>query len=96
MGTIADIATIVGLVRDVVLLIILTVALIALVMVFGKVRQLLSSAQATADVVRETVEKISERVVEPATSNVGAARRIGGIAGFLLGLMRRKRRDNSD
>ena len=94
MDTIADVATIVGLVRDVVLLILLSVTLITLLLLLRKVRQLLGSAQATVETVHETIVKISERVVEPATSNVGAARRIGGIAGFLLGLFRRKRRDN--
>lgn len=94
--TVSDIATIVGLVTDVVLLILLTAALIALVMVFALIRKLLSTAQATIDTVQEAAQTVSERVINPAAENVSTGRRIGSAAGFLMGLFgRRRRRKNS-
>ena len=91
MDIVSDIATIVGLVRDVFLLILLAVALIALLAIISKVKRLLDSATRTVETVQEAVENISERVVEPATSNAGTARRVGSVAGLLLGLFRRNR-----
>ena len=96
METISDIAAIVGLVRDVVLLVLLTVALVALIIVFSKVRQLLITIKSTAETVQETVTMVSEKVAEPAASNMGTARRIGGIAGFALGIFKRRKKDKDD
>ena len=90
--TVSDIATIVGLVRDVVLLILLTAALVALLMVFTQIRRLLNTAQATLDNVQDAAQTISERVINPATENVGTGRRIGTVVGFLMGMFRKKRR----
>ena len=96
METVTDIAAIVGLVRDVVLLVLLTVALVALLIVFGKLRQLLNTVKSTADTVQETVTMVSEKVVEPASSNMGTAKRLGGIAGFALGIFRKRKKDKDD
>ena len=96
METISDIAAIVGLVRDVVLLILLTVALVALIIVFSKIRQLLNTIKSTADTVQETVTMVSEKVAEPAASNVGTARRLGGVVGFALGMFRKRKKDKKD
>ena len=94
--TVSDVATIVGLVADVVLLILLTVALIALVVVFTQVRKLLKSAQATVDTVQEAAQTISERVIDPATENVDTGRRIGSTVGFLMGMFRSRRRSKDN
>ena len=94
--TVSDVATIVGLVADVVLLILLTVALIALVVVFTQVRKLLKSAQATVDTVQEAAQTISERVIDPATENVDTGRRIGSAVGFLMGMFRSRRRSKDN
>ncbi len=96
MDTLNDIAAIVGLVRDVVLLVLLTVALIALIVVFSKIRQLLNTAKSTADTFQQTVAMVSEKMVEPATSNMENARRLGGIVGFALGIFRRRKKDKHD
>ena len=100
MDTVTDIATIVGLVRDVVLLALLTIALIALLVIFTKIRQLLITVQETANTVKETAESVqetvntvSEKVVKPASSNAGAMRGIGGFFGFILGMVRRRKQE---
>ena len=96
MDIVNDIATIVGLVRDVVLLALLTIALIALLVVFGTVKKLLDTIQDTAESVQDTVNTISEKVVEPAASNAGAMRGLGGFIGFILGLRGRKQRKTNE
>ena len=84
METVTDIAAIVGLVRDVVLLVLLTVALVALFIVFGKLRQLLNTVNSTADTIQETVTMVSEKVAEPAASNMGTAKRLEELRDSLL------------
>ena len=96
METVSDIAAIVGLVRDVVLLVLLTVALVALIIVFSKARQILITLKSTVDTLQETVTMVSEKVVEPAASNMGTARRLGGVAGFALGMFRKRKKDKDD
>ncbi len=92
MDIINDIATVVGLVRDVVLLLLLTVALIALLAVFGKTMELLKTIKQTVDTIQDTVSTISEKVIEPAAST----RRTGRFFGFLLGMRDSKRRKSDD
>ena len=96
METVSDIAAIVGLVRDVVLLVLLTVALVALIIVFSKARQILITLKSIVDTLQETVTMVSEKVVEPAASNMGTARRLGGVAGFALGMFRKRKKDKDD
>ena len=96
METVSDIAAIVGLVRDVVLLVLLTVALVALIIVFSKARQILIMIKSTVDTLQETVTMVSEKVVEPAASNMGTARRLGGVAGFALSMFRNRKKDKDD
>ncbi len=94
METVNDIATVVGLIRDVVLLLLLTVALIALLVIFGAVKRLLDSAKATAESVHDTVNTISEKVVDPVASNANAMRGVGGILGIIMGMRGGKRGKN--
>ena len=78
------------------LLALLTVALIALLVVFSKIRDLLNTVKETAESVQDAVNTVSEKVVEPAASNAGAMRSIGGFFGFILGLRGRKRRKSKN
>ena len=94
--TVSDIATIVGLVTNVVFLILLTFALVALALVFSQIRKLLSTAQSTLETVRDAAETVSERVIDPATENVGTSRRIGSAVGFVIGLFRSRRQQKSN
>ena len=86
-----DIATIIGLARDVVLLLLLTVVLIALIVIAKKVIGLLNTAKRTANKAQDMLETLSERVVKPASSNPRAFRAIGSVLGFLAGFLRRSR-----
>ena len=95
MDIVKDIAIIVGLARDVVLLVLLLVLLVAALAVAAKLREILNNVRETSDTVRETVNTVSEKVVEPAASNAGAMRGLGGFLGLLLG-MRRKKRGSDD
>ena len=90
---IEQIAIVVGLVRDILLLVLLAVALIALVVVFSKISQLLNTVKDTAESVQEAVNTISEKVVEPTASNAGVMRGIGGFFGFILGMGRRRKQE---
>lgn len=94
--TVSDIATIVGLVTDVVLLVLLTVALVAVAVVFALVSKFLKTAQQTLETVQDAAETVSEKVINPATENVGTSRRIGSAIGFVIGLLRRRRRSDGN
>ncbi len=100
MDIVEDVAIVVGLVRDVIFLLLLTAALIALLVMLGMIRKLLNAVQETANTVKETAESVqetvntvSEKVVEPAASNAGAMRGLGGLFGFLMGMRRRRKRE---
>ena len=89
MDIINDIATIVGLARDVILLLLLTVALIALLVIAKKVTGLLSTVKETAEKAQDMLETVSEKVVTPAASNPGALRALVSLLGFFFGRFRR-------
>ena len=91
MDIINNIASIVGLVRDVILLLLLTVALIALLVIARKVIGLLNTARQTAEKAKDMLETVSERVVKPASSNPVAFRAFGKVLGFLAGFLRRSK-----
>ena len=91
MDIINDIATIIGLARDVILLLLLTVALIALLVIAKKVVGLLNAAKEAADKAQDMLETVSDKVVGPASSNPKAMRAIGSMLGFLAGFLRRSR-----
>jgi hypothetical protein len=91
LDIINDIATIIGLARDVVLFVLLTVALIVLIVIAKKVIGLLNTAKRTAEKAQELMETVSEKVVTPAASNPKAFRAFGSVLGFLMGFLRRSR-----
>ena len=91
-------ALVVTLVRDFLFLVILVIVVIALLVVFAKIRQLLNTVQETANTVKETSESVqeavntvSEKMVEPTVSNAGVMRGIGGLFGFIQGMRRRRK-----
>jgi hypothetical protein len=91
LDIINDIATIIGLARDVVLFVLLAVALIALIIIARKVIGLLNTVKQTAEKAQELMETVSEKVVTPAASNPKAFRALGSVLGFLTGLLRRSK-----
>lgn len=91
MDTVNDIATIVGLIRDVILLLVLAVALFGVLFVVKKGLGLLNAAKQAVETTRDIMETVSDRVVKPASSNPGAFRLFGSLLGFLAGFFRRSR-----
>ena len=91
LDIINNVATIIGLARDVVLVLLLTVALIALIVIARKVIGLLNTVRQTAEKAKDMLETVSERVVKPASSNPTAFRVFGRALGFLAGFLRRSK-----
>ena len=67
MDTVSNIATIVGLVRDILLLLLLAVALVTLLLLAAMIRKLFATVGDTAEAFQEAVKKISENVMNPQT-----------------------------
>ena len=88
METVENIAVVVGLARDVLLMLVLAAALILVLMVMA----LLRSVRDTAKTVQEAVETISEKIIEPAAEEVETSRNVGRIVGFALGIFRKKKK----
>jgi hypothetical protein len=91
LDIINDIATIVGLARDVILLLLLTAALIAVLVIAKKVTDLLRTVKQTAEKAQDVLDTVSEKVVTPAASNPGALRALVSLLGFLFGRFRRSK-----
>ena len=90
METIENIAVVVGLVRDVLLMLAIGAVLVLVLMVMA----LLRSVKETVETVQETIQTISEKIIEPAAEEVGTSRNIGRVVGFALGIFRRKKQSN--
>ena len=85
-------AQIIGIIRDVVLIVILLLAMVALLVSFRKISAALNSLGRTVKNVQEVSDALSEKIVGPATAGSGVAFRTGKLAAFFLGLTRRSRR----
>ena len=85
-------AQIVGLIRDIALIVILLVAMVALLVSYRKVSALLDSLGRTVKGVQEVSDALSEKIVGPATAGSGVAFRTGKLAAFFFGLTRKLRR----
>ena len=92
----ADTAQIIGIVRDVLLVLLLTVMLLVVLILWRKVSSLIDSAKRTAKGAEEIVEAVSSKVVAPATAGAGVAFGMGKVAAFLTGFARKRQRDRSD
>jgi hypothetical protein len=97
LDSVTDVAIVVGLVRDIVLLLLLGVALITFLMVIRKILGLLSAASRTVHKAEEMFEAVSEKVIQPATSNPRGMRMAARAVGFLVGMVGgRKRKGDKD
>ena len=91
----ADTAEIIGIVRDVLLVLLLTVALLVVLILWRKVSSLIDSAKRTAKGAEEIVKAVSSKVA-PATAGAGVAFGVGKVAAFLTGFAKKRQRDRSD
>ena len=80
------IAVYVGLLRDLLLLIILTVILILVYTIYRKVSQGLNSANRILENTEDIVNTVSENIVRPAASGSGFAYGLGKAIAFLRGM----------
>ncbi len=92
MDSLNDAATILGVVRDVVLLLLLAVAFISAIVIVRKAVSLINTVKRTADKAEQIVDMLSRRVVEPAASNPRLMRMMGRSVGLLTGLLTNRRR----
>ena len=89
---VTDIAEIVALVRDIVLLVLLAMALLLVIVVYWKLSSILDSAKRTVKEAETIVTTLSEKVVGPAGGGSRMARGTGKTLSFLFGLLGRGRR----
>jgi hypothetical protein len=87
-----DLATILGVVRDVVLLLLLVVALVGVLIIFRKAVSLINTVKRISDQAEQMVDTLSRGVVRPAASNPRLVRAAAGAVRFLTGLLTNRRR----
>ena len=92
MDTVADIALIIAMARDILLFVLLLALLVGALIVIKKLSALINEAQKVVTNTREMIETLTENVVEPAASNSGVAYGAGKVGAFILGLRKNKRR----
>lgn len=91
-----DVATIIGIVRDVVLFLLLVVTLIGAIVILKKALSLINTVKRTVDQAEQIVEMLSQRVVKPAASNPRLMRAMGRAVGLLTGLVTKRRSGGHD
>jgi hypothetical protein len=89
-------AEIIGIVRDVLLILLLAVALLAVLIVWKKVSSLLGSTKRTVKGAESIVTAVSSKFAGPAAAVSGVAFGAGKVAAFLTGLAKRRRGDDGD
>ncbi len=90
-----DAAEIIAVIRDIafiVLLLVMLVAALVVVVLVRKVSYVLNSAKRTAKGVEDMMSTVSDSVVRPAAAGSGVAFGAGKILAFILGLVRRKKK----
>ena len=92
MDSLEEAATIIGMVRDGVLLLLLVVALFGALIIVRKAVSLLNTVKRTADQAEQIIDTLSRRVVQPAASNPRLFRAAGRALGLLTGLLTNRRK----
>ena len=90
-----DTAEIIGIVRDVLLILLLAVALLVVLIVWSKVSSVLDSTKRTIKGVESIVDTVSSKFAGPATAGSGVVFGARRVVSFLTGLAKR-RRDTTD
>ena len=91
-----DTAEIIGIVRDVLLILVLAAALVFMLLVWRKVTSVLDSTKRTIKGAENIFTIVSSKVVGPAAAGSGVAFGVGKVAAFLTGFARRRRRDDGE
>ena len=92
-----DAAEWLAMIRDIVLLLLLSMAIVAVLILYRKVASVVDSAKRTMKSAEEIVSAVSDKVVKPATAGSGVASGAGKVAAFLWGFKgRRRKKGGSD
>ena len=83
-------------IRDIVLLALLGVTLLAVLFLYFKISSILGSAKRTLKAAEDIVTTVSESVVGPAAAGSGVAFGAGKAMAFLFGLSKRKKGGKDD
>ena len=86
-------AQIIGVIRDLVLIVILLLAMVVLLVSYTKLSALFDSIGRTAKGVQEVSDVLSDKIVGPATTGSSIAFGTGKLAAFFLGLTKKLRRE---
>lgn len=78
-------ATIIGIIRDIVFLLLLVVLLVAAVFIFQKVSAILNSVKKTSQKIQAMTTTVSEKLVGPAAAGSGVAFGLGKLLAFVRG-----------
>ena len=89
MAIINDIATVIGLIPDILLIILLSVATFVLIAIAKKVIGITKSLRNLIQTIENILINVSEKIVKPASSNPRVFRMFGRVLGFLGGFLRR-------
>ena len=87
-----DFAEIVGVIRDVLIILIFSLVLVVLLVIYRKTSKVLDSARRTMKNVEEMADAVANSVVGPAAAGSGLAFGAGKLAAFVLGLARKRRK----
>ncbi len=93
---IENVAEVVGIVRDVILILAFLVAALALVLVYRKLSSVLDSAGRTLKNAEELSSTISSNLIGRAKSGTGVASGAGKVAAFILSFARRMKKKRGD
>ena len=86
----------IAMIRDIVFLVLLAVALLAVLTLYVKISSILSSAKRTLKAAEEIATTVSESVVGPASSGSRVAFSVGKAMAFLFGLSKRRKKGVKD
>ena len=92
----SDFAEVVGVIRDVLIILIFTMVLVVMLAIYRKTSKLLDSARRTMKNVEEMADGIANSIVGPAAAGSGMAFGAGKLAAFILGLARKRRKGGKD
>ena len=90
--SLAEAADTIAIVRDVVLIVIVSGTTLVLLLLFRKLSRLLDSAATALDRVENIAETLSGRIVGPAVAGTGVAFGAGKLAAFVIGFSRNRKR----
>jgi hypothetical protein len=88
----SEAAEIIGVIRDIAIVLILLLAMIVLIVVFRKVSAALDSARRAVKSAEEVAAALATRIVGPAAAGSGVAFGAGKLAAFVLGWSSKRRK----